>query len=184
MKARKPNKTRADSVVYKQGAQTIYLEPVQDTFATRYRDDAEQAVNQALHRLGQVETSTAQRLIIVKLLDSQQTSDALQLLRQWLDEGMVEFVTPVLREMDSQLLQVLTDEITIRFKAEPSASCLHDIEQKYAVSVARQNEFVPDQFIMKVVRPFGLRTLEVARDLADVSEVRFATPNFISRHGR
>ena len=157
---------------------------MQDTFATRYRDDAEEAVDQALHGLGQVETSAAQRLIIVKFLDPQQTSDALQLLRHWLDQGMVEFVTPVLRDTDSQLIQVLTDEITIRFNAKPSASCLHDLEQKYGVSVARQNEFVPDQFIIKVVRPFGLRTLEVAHELASVADVRFATPNFISRHQR
>jgi hypothetical protein len=84
--------------------------------------------------------------------------------------------------MDSQLVQILTDEITVRFKSKPSASRLQAIEQQYAVSVARQNEFVPAQFIVKVRRPFGLRTLEVASELDTVEEVSFATPNFISQY--
>ena len=97
---------------------------------------------------------------------------------------MAELVTPVLRDRESDLRQILTDEVTVRFKSIQSAEKLKEVERKYGVSVARQNEFVPSQFVLKVDQPSGLRTLDVASALDEADDVQFASPNFVSEHGR
>jgi hypothetical protein len=105
-------------------------------------------------------------------------------LQKWVDDGTVEFVTPVLRDEESQLQQILSDEITVRFKSALTSKQLKGVEEKYGVVVARQNEFVPRQFVVKVAQPTGLRTLDVASQLDAADNVEFATPNFISQFRR
>jgi len=169
---------------YRQGKRKVYMEPLDNTIAVRYRESAEADVYEVLRSLGQVRLIESQRLLIVEFPDAAHRAAALKQLRPWLDEGVVEFVTPVLRDADSHLCQILTDEIAVRFKSALPAKRLKAVEQKYGVTIARQNEFVPNQFIVKVTQPEGLHTLEVASQLDAADEVEFATPNFISEHRR
>jgi len=179
-----PKESTTQRVFYRQGARKIYVEPLQNVLALRYREDAEREVGRALRSLGQVEMMGPQRLAIVEFSDEAQREAASKQLQRWLEAGLVEFVTPVLRDAESDLRQILTDEIAVRFKSALPAERLRAVEHKYGVTVARQNEFVPNQFIVKVAQPAGLHTLEVASQLDAANEVEFATPNFISEHRR
>ena len=184
MKSHTRTNTSAGRAFYKHGNKKIYVEPLDNIIAVRYREGTKTDVCRALRSLGQVQAKESQRLAIVQFSDASQREEALQLLQQWLDDGVVEFVTPVLRDPESGLYQILTDEIAVRFKSVLPSKHLRAVEQKYGVTVARQNEFVPTQCIMKVTQPKGLHTLEVASQLDAAKEVEFATPNFISEHRR
>ena len=169
---------------YMRGAKKIYVETLDNTIAVRFREGVKTDIDHALRALGQVRIDRSQRLAIVEFIDAAQRDRAEKRLQKWLDDGIAEFVTPVLRDADSQLYQILTDEITVRFESVLPLKRLKAMEQKYGVTVARQNEFVPNQFIVKVAQPEGLRTLEVASQLDAADEVEFAAPNFISEHRR
>ena len=177
-------KTSASRVFYRQGKRKVYVELLGNTVAVRCREDAEETVCSALRSLGRVRAVESHRLLIVELPEATQRAAALKQLEQWGEEGAVEFVTPVLRDSESQLRQILTDEITVRFKPVLPPEQLKRIEEKYGVTIARQNEFIPNQFIVKVTQPNGLHTLEVANQLDAADEVEFAAPNFISEFRR
>ncbi len=184
MKSQARAKEPTHRAFYMRGAKKVYAELLDNTLAVRYREDVKTDIYQALRTMGRVRIDQARRLAIVEFSGTAQRDQAENRLRKWLDDGIVEFVTPVLRDADSQLLQILTDEITVRFESVLPLKRLKAMEQKYGVTVARQNEFVPNQFIVKVTQPEGLRTLEVASQLDAADEVEFATPNFISEHRR
>lgn len=184
MKSQARAEESARRAFYRRGTKKIYIEPLDNTIAVRFREGVETDLDQALRALGQVQIDRSQRLAIVKFPDAARRDQASKQLQQWLDDGILEFVTPVLRDAESQLHQILTDEIAVRFKSALPLKRLRAMEQKYGVTVARQNEFVPNQFIVKVAQPEGLRTLEVASRLDAADEVEFATPNFISEHRR
>ena len=52
------------------------------------------------------------------------------------------------------------------------------------LELARQNEFVPNQFVVKIPRAAEADPVRVAAKLNRSSEVEFATPNFLSQHHR
>ena len=105
-------------------------------------------------------------------------------LRVWHRDGRVEFFTPVLVDDKTRLLRILTDEITVRFKPHVPVTRRADIQRKLGVDTLRQNEFVPDQHVVKVSEPLGLKTLAVARALDRSPDVEYATPNYISEYRR
>ena len=187
MKSAKPRPSRPRSshrAFYRQGEKKIYVEPLADTIAVRYRQGVKAELAQMLHGLGRVRDIQEQRLLIVEFTDAAQSATALKQLQPWVDNGALEFVAPVLQDSESRLQQILTDEITVRFKSGLPAKRLKGVEQKYGVKIARRNEFVPNQFILKVAQPEGLHALEVASRLDVAAEVEFASPNFISTHQR
>ncbi|MFL5732856.1 MAG: hypothetical protein ACJ78Q_06610 [Chloroflexia bacterium] len=169
---------------YKQGAKKGYGEPLENSIAVRYCDGAEPTVREALGPDAKVQATEPQRLLVADFPDAASRDAALDRLLQLVDKGLVEFATPVLLDPSSQLRQIPTDEITVRFKSPLPEDQLKSFEQKYGVSVVRQNEFVPNQYIMKVARPVGLHTLDVANELNPEEDVEFATPNFISEYRR
>jgi len=57
---------------------------------------------------------------------------------------------------------------------------LTDMRRTEGVSVARRNEFVPSQYTLRVARPSGTRTLDIAKRLEARDDVEFAAPNYIS----
>jgi hypothetical protein len=169
---------------YRQASKDVTMEPVEGTVAIRPRPGAEGVVTETLRSLSHVEPLESQRLLIVELPQSPQRQAVVQQLQEWAQQGMVEFVTPVLKDEQSQLPQILTDEITVRFKSDASQEQLQTIEQKYGLEVARRNEFVPNQFTLKMKQPVGLETLDVASQVDAEDAVEFAAPNFIARFSR
>ena len=180
----KKTETRADSISYRRGEKTVFVESLDDVWSVRYTESAKAAVHSALSAFGRVREIANQRLFVVELADDVRRDDLLQSLRQLLNEGAVEFFAPVLRDPASDLRQILTDEINVRFKEVPSDKHLKAVEKKYGVRVARQNEFVPSQFIVKAPQSKGLDTLEIASQLDAADDIEFAAPNFISEHRR
>ena len=177
-------KRTARKPFYRQGETKVYLEPLEDTYAVRYKKKAKAKVYGRLRSLGQVKDIESQDLYIVQIEDSTQRESALKQLQELMDSGLIEFITPVLRDKESQLMLILTDEITVRFRSRVPQKQLKSAEERYGFTVARQNEFVPNQFILKVAQPEGLHTLNVANELDATDEVEFATPNFISEYRR
>jgi hypothetical protein len=162
----------------------MVVESLDDWWAVRYAEPAREAVRQALQEFGQVREHLPQRIFVVELAKSDRREGLLKILRQLLGDGAIEFFKPVLRDPDSELQQIVTDEISVRFKQVPSARALKAVEKKYGVRIERQNEFVPSQFIVRTAHPEALDTLEVASLLDEAEEVEFAAPNFISEHRR
>jgi hypothetical protein len=169
---------------YRQGKSKIYLEPVDNTLAVRYEASGKALVRKALRSLGELSETESQRLLIVRLPDEVKVETALQQLQPLLDKGKIESVFPVLLDKESQLLQVLTDEITVQFKPTVRANERKQIEKQYGLTEVRKNEFVPNQFVVKVSGAKGLETLRVANELDAVEAVEFAAPNFVSEHRR
>jgi len=157
---------------------------VQGLFAVRYRPTAESAVAGALRQLGSVRHLEPHHLLLVELPDTEREAAAVRKLRAWHRDGQVDFFTPVLRDRQTRLLRILTDEITVRFKPNVPARRRASIQRKLGVNALRQNEFVPSQCVVKVSQPTGLNTLKVARALDQSPDVQFATPNYISEFRR
>ncbi len=169
---------------YRQGARKIEVESLDDVWAVRFAESAKASVQQVLRKFGEVREIATQRLFVVELAKSAQQDELSAALTSLLDRGDVEFFKPVLRDPESRLQQILTDEISVRFKKVPSAKDLKAVEKKYGVIVERRNEFVPSQFIVKTSRSIEEDTLEVASRMDEAEEVEFAAPNFISEHRR
>ena len=69
-------------------------------------------------------------------------------------DGLVEFVTPVLRDRQSDARQVLTGEITVRLKPGAAArQTLASLKAEHGVEVKRRNEFEPTQYVVSVPDP-------------------------------
>jgi len=169
---------------YRQGSEKVYVEPLEDTIAVRYLDESKTKVRKTLSNFGHIRDVQSQRLFIIDFEDESKRDEASKALQELLKSGLIEFFTPVLLDEKSQLHQILTDEISVRFKKVPPSTRLKAVEKKYGVRIARQNEFVPSQFILKTEQPSGLNTLKVASELDAEDEVEFAAPNFISEHRR
>lgn len=152
--------------------------------AVRCRRAAEGAVTNALRQLGAVRHLGPHRLVLVELPDTRRQAAAVKQLRAWRRDGSVEFFTPVLRDEKTGLLRILTDEITVRFKPHVPVTRRAAIQRKLGVNTLRQNEFVPDQRVVRVAQPVGLKTLTVARALDRSPDVEYATPNYISEYRR
>ena len=183
MRAKKP----AGRHFYRQGKAKVYLRRVDNTLAVRYDKVAKAQVRKALRALGdvtEVSEIESQQLFIVRFAEGIREETALEHLQPLVDRGSIESVSLVLRDEDSQLLQVLTDEITVRFKPTLAAKERKQVEKKYGLTAARKNEFVPNQFVVKVPRSKGLDTLTVANELDAADEVEFAAPNFVSEYRR
>lgn len=170
---------------YRSAAKRVFVEPLHNAIAVRYREGARDQLDKMLRPLGRVRSLDRHRLLIVESPSPKRQSATMKRLKQSMGEGSLEFATPVLRDPDTNLHQILTDEITVRFKKPAVAKKqLRSLEQRFGVKVARQNEFVPNQFTMKLDRPKGLDTLRVASRLDAEDEIEFASPNFLSDHIR
>lgn len=183
-KSRRQAKPSNKHQAYRQGERKVEVESLDNVWAVRFAEPAKASVQEALREFGEAREITTQRLFIVELVKPAQQDDLLTALTSLLDRGDIEFFKPVMCDPESRLQQILTDEISVRFKKVPSAKDLKAVEKKYGVIVERQNEFVPSQFIVKTSRSIEGDTLEVASRMDEAEEVEFATPNFISEHRR
>lgn len=177
------SKTTSGRRSYRHGKTKVYLQPVDDALAVRYANSKEE-VRAALSSLGKVREVEPQNLFVVQLVDASQKERAVEQLQPLIDRGLIESLAPVLRDEESQLLQVLTDEVTVRFKRALPKKQREQVEKKFGFTIARQNEFVPTQFVVKVPTSRGVDALKVANELDADDEVEFAAPNFVSEHQR
>lgn len=92
----------------------------------------------------------------------------------------------VFRERATGLLRTVYREVVLRFKPEVVERTRRAILKRHGLEIRRVNPFVPDQIVAADAtrRRFGADLLEIANDYAEMDEVRFATPNFVSEYRR
>jgi len=168
---------------YRHGKNKVYLQPVEDVVAVRYVSSKEE-LRKALASFGTVKDVEQQHLFMVQLRSSSDKQNVLEKAQSFIDSGAAEAIVPVWRDEESQLLQVLTDEVTVRFKRVLPKKEREQVEKKFGFTIARQNEFVPNQFVVKVPISRGVDVLKVANELDADDDVEFAAPNFVSEHRR
>ena len=90
------------------------------------------------------------------------------------------------RERDSGVLRTVYHEVVVRFAPGVSDRRRRAILARHRFTARRANAFVPDQVVIasRDRKRAGADLLEVANDLAELDEVRFATPNFVSEYRR
>ena len=90
------------------------------------------------------------------------------------------------RERSSGLVRTVYHEVVLRFKADVSERTRRAALKKHNLEVRRANTFFPDQVVVFDPRKqkAGVELLDVANDYAEMDEVVFATPNFVSEFRR
>jgi hypothetical protein len=171
---------------FRQARREVTVEPLPDTLTLRYRDDATRdEVRDGLVALGaRVRDVPPARLLVCELPDAEPRAAAVARIANWRRDGAIEFVTPAVRDAGSGLLQLITDEITVRFASPPTAETVKTLESDHGVELVRRNEFAPTQVVVRVADADGLKALDVASALDGVRGVAFAAPNFVSQHDR
>ena len=168
---------------YRHGKDKVYLQPVDDVVAVRYASSKGE-LRKALSSFGTVKEVEPQQLFVLQLRSSSDKEKVLNQVQSFIESGAAEAIVPVWRDEESQLLQVLTDEVTVRFKRVLPKKEREQVEKKFGFTIARQNEFVPNQFVVKVPVSRGVDALKVANELDADDEVEFAAPNFVTEHKR
>jgi hypothetical protein len=155
------------------------LRVVPNAVAVHYCAGHEKQVRQALAVCGDVEVYPAQRMVVVERPDG--SGDAIdRTLGELKAAKAIDFVTPVLVDQESGTRQVLTDEIVLRLKPGRTRRTLQTLGAAHGVTISRRNEFDPAQYVLKVAKPSGTDTLEIARSLDASEDVEFASPNFLT----
>lgn len=152
--------------------------------AARYSTGAARKVQAALKPLGTIEDYPEQRMIVLHRAAGSTAADVNKTVKALQERGSIEFVTPVLIDRESNLRQVLTDEIVLRLKPGRHPRALKALSDKHGVRIGKQNEFEPSQYIVTVDKPAGTQTLDVARVLDRSADVEFASPNFLTEFKR
>jgi hypothetical protein len=170
-KASSPRRSRASSRSPK---------TVPNQIAIGYRPGCEADVRDALAPFGTLEVHPRSSLIILHRepgISRAKLSQAIQSLQK---ASQVEFATPVLRDPDSQLRQVLTNEIVVRLKPGDTRRTIAALSAEHGLEVGRRNRYEPTQYIVKIPRTLGTQPLDVARAIDRHADVEFASPNFLT----
>lgn len=156
------------------------LKKVPNQIAARYRPGQERKVRDALAPFGRLDTYPLRRMVVLHRAPGLAAASVQAALDSLQRVGLIEFMTPVLFDPDSQARQVLTDEIVLRLKPGRTKRTLAALKAEHGIQIGRRNKFEPSQYIVKVRKPSGTQTLDVARSLDRSEDVEFASPNFLT----
>lgn len=98
-----------------------------------------------------------------------------------------EIIPPaVFEESHTGMTRVLYKEVVIRFGSKVPSRRKNQILQKHNLKIRRKNSFIADQLVAYVAdrRQSGENVIAIANDCAEMDEVVFATPNFVSKFRR
>ena len=169
----------------RQGQGRTIVETVPGRVAVKCVPRRGRRLRERLRESGPLRTIGSLGIFVLKLDDARRRPAAWQRLKELQGEGVVVWASPLLRDLQSDLGEILTDEITVRLR--PGAEVdrrLQDLLRRTDLVLARRNEFVPNQFVLRVDHPLGLEVLELAVSLDTRPDVEFATPNFVSEVSR
>jgi subtilisin family serine protease len=88
------------------------------------------------------------------------------------------------RDRDSGLVRMVYKEAVIRFRPKTSEKRILQILKEHGYRVRNRNRFVRDQFIVFHPKESGTEVLKAANNWAEMDEVVFASPNFVSQYRR
>ena len=179
-----PSSQSEKVVTYRQGDKTVYMESLANRWAIRYVPKAKNSIKRALAAFGELQEIPPQRLFVLRLARKSDEAALKEKAKEWIQARQIEFCQPVLRDVKSRTKHIPTDEISVRFKRPPSERHLRTVEKKYGVRVDRQNEFEPNQFVIKAPPKPDLSLLEVSSKLDADDDVEFAEPNFLAEFKR
>jgi subtilisin family serine protease len=98
-----------------------------------------------------------------------------------------EIIPPaVFEESNTGMTRVVYKEVVIRFGPKVPSRRKNQILKKHKLKVRRKNPFIADQLVAYVTdrRQAGEKVVAIANDCAEMDEVIFATPNFVSKFHR
>jgi len=180
---REPWKRCRFSLRQRNGRTTV--ETVPERVAVKWAPRLGRRLRELLRESGPVRTIGSLGILLLELDEASRRPAAWKRLKKLQKEGVVAWASPLLRDLESELREILTDEVTVRLRPGADADRrLQDLLRRTGLVLARRNEFVPNQFVLRIDHPFGLEVLEVARSLDTRAEVEFATPNFVSEVSR
>ena len=160
------------------------VRPVPNAIAVRYCTGHEQEVRVALGAIGRVELYPSKQMAVLEkpaAVTESKLDDTLERLRA---RKAIDFVTLVLLDTKSKTRQVLTDEIILRLKPGRTRRTLQTLGAAHGVKISHRNEFDPSQYVVKVPKPSGTETLDIARSLDASDDVEFACPNYLTEFKR
>jgi|SRR5687767_14089209 len=170
----KPRSTR------RRAATASNVRAVPNAIAVRYCVGHEKDVRDSLGAFGRVDMYPSKRMAVLQkpaATGRARLEDTLDRLRA---QKAIDFVTPVLLDTKSQTRQVLTDEIILRLKPGRTRRTLQTLGAAHGVKISHRNEFDPAQYVLKVSKPSGTETLDIARSLDASDDVEFACPNYLT----
>lgn len=132
----------------------------------------------------QVHQLPSRSLLLVHVSDRKNLDSLENQLRDLAAEDQVRFFTPVLRDVNSNLRQILTDEIAVGFKANVREERAKSILEEHKLVPLRRSEFNPRHYVARTATAFGLEAIDVSRRLDKAEGVEYATPNFIAQSER
>jgi len=167
--------------MYRSGGKNVSVVPEERRLALGVVDAASAAeLEKTLGDLGRVEFSAKHGVALVEHAPGVDPRAVQEWAERLVEAGGIEFCAPVLRDAATGVVQILNDEITARFNPKLTLAAVRKLAAKHGLAIARQNEFVPQQFVLKMQKPRGLEALKTASDLDREEMVDFAAPNFVS----
>jgi hypothetical protein len=172
---------RVGKLTYRAGGKDVSVVAEERRLAVGVSNAAAAAeLQKSLGDLGRVEFSPSHGVALVECATGVDPRAVQELAERLVEAGRLEFCAPVLRDAATGLVQILNDEITVRFNPKLKLAAVRKLAAKHGLAIARQNEFVPHQFVLKVQKPRGLEALKTASNLDREAMVDFAVPNFVS----
>ncbi len=176
---------RSATIRFRQAGRRVSLEVLPHLVALRWERGSSMSVAEALPEAERSRALRALELTLVEVRGGQAARRLWQRLEELHSAGRLRFATPLLREPVSGLRQILTDEITVRWKqAGDMAARLEALRREFGLALVRRSTFVERQCVVRLEKAFGLATLEAAQAVDGKPEIDFAAANFISEAGR
>ncbi|MGD9029555.1 MAG: S8 family serine peptidase, partial [Anaerolineae bacterium] len=92
----------------------------------------------------------------------------------------VEFVAPVYREANEDLMLVPTDEFNVRFRPDVTEAEIAELNATHGVEVASQSEWSPQEYLLRVADPGARSVVDVANAYYESELTEWAEPDFLT----
>ncbi len=173
----------ASVISYGRGAQEREAEIVPGRFALGPLENQQEQCRKELHGFPGIRIESGPDVLLLKI-----NEDLRMQLYKWILPHLgksVRYWSPILRDRETGLEQILTDEILVHFQRELTRDQAAEILGKFpGVRLDRAVRFSPEEFIASVSPAMGLAALRFAETLETSPEVEFVSPNFISEAWR
>jgi|GEM_PF-6432651 len=179
--AQDKDRRKSGALSYRSGGKDRFVVPEARGFVAGFSAGASLAdLKKAIGKRGRVEFSAAHEVAVVTCPPGGDPAEIQRSLKQLTREGTLKFWAPLLRDQETGSLQIPNDEITVRFNPKVKPAAVQKLAAAHGMTIARQNEFVKHQFVLKMEKPQGAAMLDAASDLDRETAVEFAAPNFLS----
>src|SRR5215216_6301115 len=175
------------TLFYYAGPRKIPLELVDDTLAVGFnqpiserRLDELRASDRSVDILGQSPALLNRNVLVYRAKVPAPGFASLRAFAERLLRGeSVRFVTCVFRDPASGLYMVMFDQIIVRFKPGVTDAQVAALQAQYGTETIEQKLYAPNQYVMRVLSPSLLGTLETANRYHEEPLVEWAEPNFV-----